>query len=109
MEKNDEIITINTHFKLSTSKDYGPFWGVSLTLPVGQINNKGEYLIYKEPNNVIDDFKKHLKEISDPFPILKEKIDSLQINYHGDKSWEDAILQQYLDPKEIIYFCDHCH
>ena len=104
-----EGITITTRFNLSTTKLNGPLWGVSLTIPVGKINDHGEYLIFKQPNDVLNEFKVYLEKICDPFPILKERLPQLKLNYHGDTSWENAIIYQHLNPKETIYFCDHCH
>ena len=111
MQSNELInidgITINTTVTLSTSNQNESFWGTTFSLPTGKINNEGKYIIFITSDQFFDNFKEHLIDISQPFPILLEKIKYLKVHCH--EKWEESIIKQYLDPSQQIYFCDHQH
>ena len=107
--ENTEGINIITKVTLSTSNENAAFWGTTFTQHVGKINSKGEYIIFKDDKKFFNDFKEHLIRISEPFPILKERLKHLKVSYHGEDTWENAVMKQFLDHNEEIYFCDHDH
>ena len=90
-----EGTTIYTTCTLSTTRDFEPFWGVTLTLPTGKINDNGQVTIFTTKEGFCHMFIDHLKLISKPFPLLMEKIKALKFNFCGsDSDWEQAIIQQ---------------
>lgn len=104
---NTEGITINTEVILSTCNENSAFWGTRFSLPTGKINDEGKFVILVSSEEFFERFKEHLHNISQPFPILLERLKYLKVHCHDN--WEDAIIKQHLDPKEKIYFCDHPH
>jgi len=102
-----EGTNVEVTVKLSTGSDVECFWGVELKLPVGKINDSGELMITRTPENVIELIKIYLTKISKPFPLLLEKIKYL--NLHFDGNWEETVINQHINPENEIYFCDHKH
>jgi hypothetical protein len=102
-----EGTTIFTKVILSTTRELEPFWGVELTLPTAKILHNN-IVVMRSPDEFIKEFKIHLEKISEPFPLLKEKLKYFKVFFHGE-NWEKVILEQYMDNVNEIYFCDHEH
>ena len=57
----------------------------------------------------LEEFYNYLNQISEPFPILKERLKKPYFKVHFHGNWEKSIIQQHMDKKYEIYFCDHEH
>ena len=102
-----EGTTVFTKVKLSTTRDLESFWGVELTLPTSKILHNN-LVVMRTSDDFIEEFTKHLCKISEPFPLLKEKLKYFKVFFHGE-NWEKVIRQQYINSDNEIYFCDHKH
>ena len=102
-----EGTTVFTKVKLSTTRDLESFWGVELTLPTSKILHNN-LVVMRTSDEFIDEFKTHLHKISEPFPLLIEKLKYFKVFFHGE-NWEKVIREQYINSDNEIYFCDHEH
>ena len=99
---------IFTTVTLSTTRDLEPFWGTKLTLPTAKIHNH-QIIIMRDTSNFIEEFHSYLNKISEPFPILKERLKKPYFKVHFHGNWENAVIEQHMNKKHEIYFCDHEH
>jgi len=93
-------------FCISATGMNEPFWGVKLNIPVGIKGNI--FIPTKNKDDIINIFISHLYTISEPFPILLEKISKLNLDIHLTQTWEQTLLDCNND-NIIIYLCDHKH
>ena len=104
LHQQEEIIFCN--FCVSATGINEPFWGVKLNIPVGIKGNI--FIPTKDEKEIINIFLTHLNEISEPFPILLERIPKLNLHIHLIDTWEQTLLNCYND-NITIYLCDHKH
>ena len=116
LEKNNQIFqnikgtVVHTTIVTSTTGDKEAFWGVELKIPTSIINHNGEVITFTTPDSACNIMKEYLKEISQPFPLLIDKLSYLNIHFDGNyHNWSDAITSQIINPKNKIYLCDHNH